>query len=896
MRTIENKKKILAEYISQTNRRFVDNGGRLFIVEQSKSLAVRELNFILKSNTPESFLCMVEDGVTADEFSRLLSAVAKKICVIDSLEKFENILKEMGTELSAHTDLRQTAAEFKRLYPFIIITAKGKDGKSVLNRVKFLVTDKLAALGGKGESAPYCISDFLAECAYGFVVIDNIYGFLSVNAKEPLTSRAKKSPSKFEKFDFMNFCYYFDTEHSVKRLCNITAAADNCVLLSDVIAVGEVFYFYLALMILTDRFSLNLARKQVKRLSVNYVDDCEHICGEVSYCQADDAVLSSCMSFARSSRQIVPSDIDSMQKYLTDKLHFMSSEEIFLRVIISYLELFSQTKVTSTEDIIDAFENDENASIMARCFTKIFFDDKIKGKLEGNLSTGFLGEMGKEDAEFIFNLFVEYGSYHRIVEEKACKLALLFRDDSGFEYFARTKDGNAETKEKDYGNAVCYSLLGQKDDWYHKCSAIEKMLNGKDEKTKLAAPLLIVTDGDNESVAKLMAELMPNYNVSHDYESLNNVKINEKTIVVSDYTSLKKTALWFNDIGSAVFIDITPDIGLFGCVLNKIAAICEQETVAFATYGTLDGYMTEHWASNFEVFDKGELVPMSFGGYVSPNGKKWDYADVIFNINEVYVGLGEIVNGLLDADGAKSVAKKFNKLLSDYTLIVPFSAGEISADTVLLSTLGKVFSDIYGEAISIGGKGDSVEKISGANANTFEYEQRQLFNVCLKVLRRKCNLKTNNCAGCPEYSNLMRNNFDKFKINIEKFFEETKAAVVESEIKKQEGKVDTTIRGVDADNGGARALSMAEIETGEVKVNERLKEIIDMKGKSKGFFSVPYETVEDILKNIANIYTKLLNKYYSEIMSIFKDVSEQAVKNYQTVTHGFADSVKSGGK
>lgn len=895
MRTIENKKKILAEFISQTNRRFVENGGRLLIVEQSKSLAVRELNFILKNNTPNSFLCMVEDGVTADEFSRLLSPVLGKICVIDSLEKFEDVLKETGTELSAHTDLRITAAEFKRLYPVVIITAKDKYGKSVLNHAEFSVTDKLAALGGKGESAPYCISDFLAECAYGFVVIDNIYGFISVNAKEPLMSRAKKSPSKFEKFDFMNFCYYFDTEHSVKRLKNITAAADNCVLLSDVITVGEVFNFYIALTILTDRFSLNLARKQVKRLSVNYAEDCEHICGEVSYCQADEVALSSCMSFARTSRQIVPSDIDSMQKHLTDKLHFMSSEEIFLRVITAYLELFPQTKVTSTEDIIDAFENDENASLMARCFAKIFFDDKIKGKLEGNLATGFLGEMGKEDVEFLFNLIAEYGSYHRIAEEKACKLALLFRDDSGFEYFARTKDEN-DTKEKNYGNAVCYSLLGHKNDWYHKCSAIEKMLNGKDEKIKLAAPLLIVTDGDNESVAKLMAELMPNYNVSLDYETLNNVKINEKTIVVSDYTALKNTALWFNDIGSAVFIDITPDIGLFGCVLNKITAICEQETVAFATYGTLDGYMTEHWASNFEVFDKGELIPMSFGGYVSPNGKKFDYADVIFDINEVYVGLGNIVNGLLDANGAKSVAKKFNKLISDYTLIVPFSAGEINADTVLLSTLGKVFSDIYGEAISVGGRGDSVEKISDTSAKKVEYEYRQLFNVCLKVLRRKCNLKTNNCAGCPEYSNLMRNNFAKFKLNIAKFFEETKAAVVESEIKKQEGAVEATIRGVDADNGGARALAMAEIETGEAKVNERLKEIIDMKGKSKGFFSVPYETVEDILKNIANIYTKLLNKYYSEIMSIFHNVSEQAVKNYQTVTHGFTDSVKSGGK
>ncbi|NCB55421.1 MAG: hypothetical protein EOM49_10900 [Epsilonproteobacteria bacterium] len=99
MRTVEKNKELCARYCKEAKEAFDLNRGRLFIVEQSKSLAMRELEYILKSEPSETFLCLVESELTANEFSELLSPVLGSIEVLVSMQDFP--LDNLGSRVAS---------------------------------------------------------------------------------------------------------------------------------------------------------------------------------------------------------------------------------------------------------------------------------------------------------------------------------------------------------------------------------------------------------------------------------------------------------------------------------------------------------------------------------------------------------------------------------------------------------------------------------------------------------------------------------------------------------------------------------------------------------------------------------------------------------------------------
>lgn len=890
MRTVEKNKELCARYCKEAKEAFDLNRGRLFIVEQSKSLAMRELEYILKSEPSETFLCLVESELTANEFSELLSPVLGSIEVLVSMQDFRRLLKEADTESPSD----KTAERFKRKHPRLIVAARDGQGKAVLNGLTGDNKGNGGAYKENENSGIYCVSDFLAACGYGFVAVDDVYDFIdiSVTWQGGFASRGEQAPSSalYDRTELMNTCYYTDVEHSFKRLNNITAAAEACVLMSSVIFSNVITPFYMALKLLTDRFSINKARSRVRTLTSDYEESCADFCREISFMKDEDEILSLCLTKAYGSKQRIPSDIEKMRDYIGEGLNYMTDEEIFLRAVSAYSDAHKNKSFTDLDVILDALS--ESADEMAQCFNNIFFNDEVKGEIESNASSLFVGNMKEREAEGLSRLFYKHGIYHENTEKNACSLALLYRDDSGFEYFTRREEEEASREESDSGDFLRYSIFGKGDDWYYKILLLKRMITDGDNSFAIKTPLLVITDGDDETICAELKRFLPDYNILQGYKALVGLKSGEKTLVVSDYGKLRKTPFDVNNVGAAVFIDITPDIYLFGCVLNKITSACVPTAVAFATYGTLDGYMAMQWEKRFGIFDGG-VIPAAFGGLTLSNGKKCDYADVIYKVNEVFVGLGETVNGQLNFDEAKEVANKINRLISAYTLKVSFADSEINADMDLLARLGRSFSDVYGEAVSVGGKGDYIESLGTLEKEKEKsVEAKQLFNVCVKALRRECDIRQNDCAGCTEYERLKKNDYSLFKDNIKRFFKEAKTLIARLEDEKKSKNVDATIRGVDMDNGENRVLSLPEIEAKEKLVEKCLKKTDKKRAEAEGMFFVPFQTAADILGSIADVYAKLLNKYYSVIMSVFYDVTEQTANNYQIVNGGFLSASK----
>lgn len=870
------KENLIKNYLNSTYKSFVENNGRLMIAEPSKSLAAKELNYIISKTMPESLLCVVEDEQAARELLLTL-LVYDDIKLITSSKQFY----ELFTAKSI-AEARQNVKAFTQVNKRLIITLKDSNGESVFNKKLFENKNNIEVYSDCDKSVPYCISDFLSECEYSFVAIDNIYNYINIK-NMVVTSSSKHNetvpPNVYDRIDFRDKSYFIETEYSFKRLNNVTAMANSCVLLSDVITVDEIVPFYLATELLNNRFSVTAARKQIESSDYDFCDD---ICNEIIISLSDHSVLSKCMAVAGRGSHFVPQDIAEMDNFIRNKINYMTSEELFIRVVNAFRK---SNPNASVENVLDTISVVDNVDITAKCIVNIFFANPTKKELE-ELSTTFVGNMKKTEIARIKKVFDKIGIYHAGENNNGCIIPAIYRENSGFEYLSSLAESTANGKTG-HDKIIQYSVLGSKSEWYYKLLVLKKMITGQDNKIKLSTPLLVVTDGDNKEVAEGIKEFMPADSVSENYIDLSDNYFNEtKQVVVCDYEQLNKTPYWLNGIKDVVLIDITPNIYLFHSVVRKLSLFCEHEMIAFTSYGTLDGYMCEHWLKNFEVFGKKELIPISFGGFVSENEKRCDYAKFVHAINNVYVGLADIVNSKVNTAKAIKTAEDFNNLLTDYTLLTQYSSSEITTDMQALTKLSYKISEIFDNTVSIGGLGEEVITLD-KDGKAVKNERKQFFNVCAKYLRRQCNLKTIDCATCAMYSSHLLNDYESLKVAIENFYKEANSIINAKKREKMSDGSDTTIRGVSSDDGASRKLTSQDVEESKKNVNDLLDFIDISRGERNGIFSVPYSLVASILDSISKVYAKLINKYYLPTMSLYSTVSEQIVQNYQTIVEGF---------
>lgn len=870
------KETLIKNYLNSAYERFVENNGRLMIAEPSKSLAAKELNYIISKTMPESLLCVVEDVQAARELLLTL-IVYDDIKLITSSEQFY----ELFTAKSI-AEARQNVKAFTQANKRLIITLKDNNGESVFNKKLFENKNNIEVYSDCDKSVPYCISDFLSECEYSFVAIDNIYNYINIK-NMVVTSSSKHNetvpPNVYDRIDFRDKSYFIETEYSFKRLNNVTAMAKNCVLLSDVITVDEIVPFYLVTELLNNRFSVTAARRQIESSDYDYCDD---ICNEIIISLSDHSVLSKCMAIAGRGSHFVPQDIAEMDNFIRNKINYMTSEELFIRVVNAYRK---SNPNASVENVLDTISVVENVDITAKCIVNIFFANPIKKELE-ELSTTFVGNMKKTEIARIKKVFDKFGIYHAGENNNGCRIPAIYRENSGFEYLSRMAESTGGDNVG-LDKITQYSVLGSKSEWYYKLLALKNMMTGRDNKIKLSTPLLVVTDGDNKDVADGIKEFMPADSVSENYRDLSDDHFNEsKQVVICDYEQLKKSPLWLINIKDVVLIDITPNIYLFHSIVRKLSLFCEHEMVAFTSYGTLDGYMCEHWLKNFEVFGKKELIPISFGGFVSENEKRCDYAKFVHDINNVYVGLADIVNSKVKTAKAVKVAEDFNSLLTDYTLLTQYSISEITTDMEALTKLSYKIAEIFDNTISIGGLGEEVITLD-KDGKTVKNERKQFFNTCVKYLRRQCDLKTNDCATCVLYTSHVLNDYECLKEDIKNFYKETNRIINAKKRESLSDGKDTTIRGVSSDDGASRKLTSQDVVESQMYVDGVLELIDALKGDKQGIFSVPHSMIVNILDSIVGVYAKLINKYYLPTMSLYSNVSKQIVENYQTIVEGF---------
>jgi hypothetical protein len=148
------------------------------------------------------------------------------------------------------------------------------------------------------------------------------------------------------------------------------------------------------------------------------------------------------------------------------------------------------------------------------------------------------------------------------------------------------------------------------------------------------------------------------------------------------------------------------------------------------------------------------------------------------------------------------------------------------------------------------------------------------------MLFRNCDWRLKNCNGCDGYQKFFVNNFDCFETSIESLFEKTKDFIEKAEKYEWIHESDEVIKG-DPEEEKER-LVMDEIVALENAAKDAMRK---MKSKRAGetLFWVDYESVRAVQDSVCQAYGKLLQKYYSTIIEIYKTATEKAKASFGVI-------------
>ena len=892
--------KITSEYSDKLKKHFEENDGKLFIVDYSKSCALQALKELLADKDGyRSLLCVVDDKEVATEFATVLKGTVGEITVVDTFSRLEELYKEIsnGLPMSALGNLKSLGRRFKEAYPNFIITARDEEtGEALFNRYLCMDGTKNGVFDGKENVGYFCVSDLLSAFRYEFVVVDNVYARLSLEEQNYEQDKVY-APGRYERIDFLGKTYYADYTHSFKRLNNVMDGAKKCVAISDVIVEANAVNLYLALELLYGKSSLLETRELVLRVSENYEDDCEEICGQISNYNNDE-VLARCMQKLIGCKQTVPKDMYAMADYFSTQFEYMSEEEIFLRIVDAFTRTKFKGKLVSIQPIVDMLDNTME---MVNCLCELFFSNEIKGALEGALTTSEVRKMTEEQIASLFEIFLRYGVYHSYPQDDdRCKVVRLKRDDSAYERYVRQI--SSERKDDEYS----YSVLHDGSTLLYKCVAIKDML-GDEAKSGFTTPMLVVTRANSEKVLDTLSKLLPDYECTLDINRATDPS--KKTITIIDYELFRETALWL-DIRSAVFFDIEYDAVILKNLINKALRYGDVTAYLLADYGDLSGVIADAWQDEL-LSPNQKAMPIDNSKISVKGGEERTYAEVIRELEEVYCLLSDIVS-----KGKKKYlapcAEKFNKLITDFTSKSTIQTKELLDDFGYLAALAKDYNAIFKNCVSVGGEGEQVlnekyyfkkimktipskkpskpPKQEEVIIEELETEERRVcfFNVCLKMLRRNCDCKKNNCNGCKSksYDRFKINNFEAFQKGVEGLFEKTLEFAKWQEQARLRELENATISHTETENDKKGRLIVDEV-TEYAEIAKSALEKIVKHARKKQLICVDYEQVESICSAAEKAYSKLLGKYYEVVMEIFETATEESKRGFGLVNNSF---------
>lgn len=879
MQNIQSEKTVSAEYLKRLFDRFEKNNERLFFVDGSKARAFSAVKSLLKTYGCDSQLCIAQDETVASEVA---GALGRSYITICTLNDFFDLLARLGVDKAQISDkaLRDIAPSFKQSYPNIVIATKNSVANSSVLHARLCTNTRAVdkMFFGKGTiQPPYCISDFLSDCEYEFAIIDNVYEIISL--KQEGSSSELKSPEKYEMISFLGKTYYTDIDHSVKRLKKITNNAQKSVIISDLMVDKNAVTMYVALDLIYDSFPYKEAKNLVKSRSLAYNNDCENTASILSSFCSDDLFLSQCMQKNRGSLQITPRNMDEMQKYISDHTSHMTFEEICVKAIYSYAKAKLGLNFRSVEDVFGALID---SSEMALCACEMFFRNALKGELESTLSTTHICDMKKEEINALVSIFNKYGEYFELppVGDR-CGVVRVYREESAFEHAIRAIDEGFDKG----GNAYCTSYDG--DMLAYKCLTISNMIS----KGTLKTPMIIVLESKGEAVVELLGQMLDSsYSCLEGLGGLVDAEDQSKIISVIDYNELRRTAS-FLSVSSIIFFDITADISIFNALLKKSLASGDARAVILADYSDISGHMLDKWG---EALLSGRLdpLPIRSNEIFLKEATASDYAELIPQINEIYVAIRELCEGKYKRDHSE-LAAKIHSLVSHNSFAIFKEKAQMESDFEFFAGISKHYNAVFENSMTIGAHGERVESsrfetklvtkkkqtIAERGVDKKEEPKAIMFNVCARQLHRSCDVLKNDCRECPYYSSYLVNDFEEFSKGTRGFFD--MVGKIARKIEDKNATDDGVLHG-----NGENKLAFSDVKASEnaQRAIERLDAISASMVGREGVFYASYAIVSIIKEAVFDIYKDIFAGYYNQIISIFEGATEKMMKAFTIIS------------
>ena len=853
------------EYSADLMSRFRDSDGKLFLVDYSKSAALELMKKLFAECGKPSLLFIVNDGEIAKQFRALMENDFPGIGLISTAAEIKALVGEAKTPSA----LRSIAPGIKEKYKYLIVSAFSNDGRPILNYEICRDDGKSGNFAGNDKASAFTLSDVLTESGYEFVAIDSIFDYLGFVVED---KEKEYKAGEDEIIDFLGQNYYTDTAHSYRRLNNIVDNSKYSLITSDEMTAPDAVSFYAVCELIRSDFSLINVRKQVMRYSMDYASLCDMIESNILGASRDPDIVSGCLQRTRGFANIVPGDVETMEAYLPRAFEFMSIEEAALKVVDYLVRHRLKGDFSRVDDVAERFGQDYGE--IADCFVDILFKNDLKAEIEKGLKNTKVSDMDKSEISAMFAVLLKYGLYHwHTPLQSKPSLIRLFRESSGFEYIVR------RLGRKEYDEKSVRTILGSGSERLYKCAEIQRMLTGVDEELAVKAPMLVVLRNDEKKVADCLKKLLPTYNVN-----VSGFKFEDDEINVITYEALRRAPMEFR-VKSVVYFELCYDVALMKLLMSRLDNYGAPKQCILASGDTLDGLCSD-------AFDEILTADIRSLPILAPNvtikiGLDVPYSEIVEKLNIVYESLQNAVEkghpSIID-----DVSKKYNHMLAEFTTYSSVPDGEIHMDIEFVARIGKYFSDIFANTVSVGGIGEQIVSVSReyqpatkkgekpTEKVSEDCERDFFFNVCSKALMHACDLKVRNCGGCGNYSAHTTNRYDVLMDSIDSFFSESYSYLAKMDKIRTDLQMEATI------NSGGGDEEESELDATHLKEYEaNVRTAVDMldveENHTKTFFVTSYEPIETIREYIYRPYRRMLRKYYKTVMELMQTASEKAI-------------------
>ncbi len=875
----------MQEYSASAEARFRADG-RLFLADYSKNQASRVLRSLLVSHRDQSILLVAEDPASAEDYAVTIRDTFGEVTVVDSYKAFAELAEIPAKPSSAA--LRSAAPRLLSRASHLVIAARDKAGEPLLHRILCRDDASVEHSGGNVVS-DFCISDMLAECGYHIVVLDQVYTLFTLI--EGSGSEAKDltayPPGQYDCLDFLGTYYYSDATHSYHRLRDLAASAQKRIVLSDMVAHNSTAAYYAVLHMVYADFSLYQLKKTLRKVSPDYDSDRSAVYISLNFAIGEDSTISGCLHETYATPGHIPSDIPSMMRYLRHRLAYQTEDEIYLRLLLA----FSQHTHTpfppqNIYSVIERLQIDPHA--MVSCICRYFFSDAIKGRMETCVSQDAITGLSGEQLTTLFDLFLERGVYHAFSPEDAKTAILRFkRDNSGFEHFIRHHSPSM------LEDNLTYSVISTGTDLLYKCIALAQFLEGHDDTCRIKDPLLVITR-DVETTVRTLTALLPNsYRVSSNLRSLVGATAGSHVIAVCTLETIRAAAAQLS-MASAVVFDAPADPVLTKLLLQQLVAY-QASPFIFTAYSDYTGHMLDQWQKTLLA----PAVALPFNTTAVPllNRTMVPYSTMFHDIATAYAHIGKALAGGTRQD-AQNATDAIHHLMSTYSLTILFPLADLESDLRFLSDVSKSYEAIFTHTTAVGDHGEIVVHNEYGYSKTYKGKKeiiadsvetkktrRQYFNACAKMLRHDCDLKTHNCADCPEYALHMENDFSQLSKQVERFFELSQAYYTQTENTLQKRHNEAVIK-----NEMTLKLLNAVIEARQKLDSRRetatnaIRDIARVAEAFPALFMVEYNPVAGIRDSVFAVYNQVLEKYYMYVCGLFEQATQTAISGYNSMS------------